>query len=82
MKLVKTDYRPIILKRNNDARLAVKEFLNAHIRCVEVTEYSYRSARGCAHRLHMEIKELGVTHIKPALRGEKVYLVNTLIKED
>lgn len=82
MKLVKTDYRPVLLRKTNDARLALEVFVDEHIPCAEVTEYNYKSARCLAHRLYMEINKSGFKNIKAVLRRDKVYLVNTLIKED
>lgn len=82
MKLVAVKNKVRLLPRNNEARQAIKEFLDMHVACVEVTDYSYKSARCLCHRLGMEINALGVKNIKAAKRDDRVYLVNTLIKED
>lgn len=82
MKLLAVKNKVRLLPRNNEARQAIKEFLDMHVACVEVTDYSYKSARCLCHRLQMEINVLGLKNIKAAQRNGTVYLVNTLISEE
>lgn len=71
-----------VSRTGNNALKAIKEFLDMHVRCVEVVEHGYKHAKSLNHRLHMEIKNLGLKNIKSSIRGEHVYLINTLIKEE
>lgn len=83
MKLIKAKHTPY--KRSeahNDAVKAIKQFLDMHVRCVEVIEHGYKNAKNLNHRLYMEIKNLGLKNIKNSKCGEHVYLINTLIPEE
>ena len=83
MRLIIAKHTPNKINRTgNNALKAIKEFLDMHVRCVEVTEHGYKHAKSLNHRLCMEIKNLGLKNIKSSIRGEHVYLVNTLIKEE
>lgn len=83
MKLIKTKHALKQINRTgNEALKAINQFLDMHVRCVEIVEHNYRDAKSLNHRLYVEIKHLGLKNIRNSMRNGHVYLINTLIPEE
>lgn len=57
----------------------LNEFSQSGIRCVKLESYPHKTAAGCAYSFRAAIKRYNRPHIKVTVRGNDVYLTNTLI---
>lgn len=80
MKFTQVNEREIIEKglKASDVFETLDQFSKSGFRCAKLEGYPHKTAASCASSFKTAIKRYKKTHIKVMIRGNDVYLINTV----
>ena len=82
MYFTKIDYKNF--KKQQPVSNIIYEFAQSGLKCVQIDDSitrTYKNPTVCARSLNNITHREKKTHIKVSVRGDKVYLVNTLVRD-
>lgn len=82
MHFVKYDARDVMIRKNADLIELLARIVESGNPCVEIKDYPHKNANSCRNALQKRIREGRLTHLKLVVRGNRVFVINTLLLDE
>lgn len=82
MYFVEYDVRDVMIRKNADLKELLARIVDSGNPCVEIKDYPHKTANGCCNALRKRIKEDRLNHLKLVMRGDRIFVINTLLTKE